>query len=286
MGNQYAFFVTHTTSKLSIMNGTKWYKLNKSNEPLEIFLEEHFSKLQESVGDKIFSGVINVGEIIFSAGLTFYLELVEASPQQIVKSFLPTEWIAKLETFPLYNAELCSFISITISCVISFIFALGIAKGIVFLSKLVFLRRRKTPMEAYKKEEYFYKKIMNDIITGISLEKKAFELNSGIDKSVTQQQDLDLYIIYLMESVFYFHEAIVNIENKDFVQINNPEEMDYTFFLYSITPDIVCNTFQACVSTLDRIVHGLEKRGRDTTSALDAKKTYEMYIKAIKKQLA
>ena len=75
-----------------------------------------------------------------------------------------------------------------------------------------------------------------------------------------------------MESIFYFNEAIVNIEDKDFVQINNPEEMDYTF--------------QACVSTLDRIVHGLEKRGRDTTSALNAKKTYEMYIKAIKKQLA
>jgi hypothetical protein len=97
---------------------------------------------------------------------------------------------------------------------------------------------------------------------------------------------LDLYIIYLMESIFYFNEAIVNIEDKDFVQINNPEEMDYTFFLYSINPDVICNTFQACVSTLDRIVHGLEKRGRDTTSALNAKKTYEMYIKAIKKQLA
>lgn len=81
------------------MNGTKWYKLNKSNEPLEIFLEEQFSKLQESVGDKIFSGVINIGEIIFSAGLTFYLELAAASPQQIVKSFLPAEWITKLEAF-------------------------------------------------------------------------------------------------------------------------------------------------------------------------------------------
>ena len=268
------------------MNGTKWYKLNKSNEPLEIFLEEQFSKLQESVGDKIFSGVINIGEIIFSAGLTFYLELAAASPQQIVKSFLPAEGITKLEAFPLYNAEFCSFISITVSFVITFIVSLVIAKGIIFLMKRTLLHHRETPMEAYKKEQYFYKKIMNDIITGISLEKKAFELNSGIGKSATPKQDLDLYIIYLMESIFYFNEAIVNIEDKDFVQINNPEEMDYTFFLYSINPDVICNTFQACVSTLDRIVHGLEKRGRDTTSALNAKKTYEMYIKAIKKQLA
>ena len=31
------------------MNGTKWYKLNKSNEPLVVFLDEKFRALESTV---------------------------------------------------------------------------------------------------------------------------------------------------------------------------------------------------------------------------------------------
>lgn len=56
------------------MNGTKWYKLNKSNESLQVFLEERFADLEANISSKISSGIESVGEIVFSAGLSFTLE--------------------------------------------------------------------------------------------------------------------------------------------------------------------------------------------------------------------
>lgn len=269
------------------MNGTRWYKLNKSNEQLEVFLEEHFSKLQETLSDKLFAGVISIGEIIFSAGLTFYLEQTSSSPPQILISYLPEELVEKLEVFFFNNANLISFVSTTASCVITFIITIGIAKGIVFLLRKfgLCLFNKEDAKKAYNKERYFYKKVMNDIVTGISLEKKAFELYRNIENSETQQQDLDLYIIYLMESVFYFNEAIVNMDSNDFVQINDCKNIEYTLFLRSINPSVLCNTFQACVSALGRIASNLEKQGQDTDSAINAQGIYQMYIEEIKKQM-
>lgn len=269
------------------MNGTRWYKLNKSNEQLEVFLEEHFSKLQETLSDKLFAGVISIGEIIFSAGLTFYLEQTSSSPPQILISYLPEELVEKLEVFFLNNANLISFVSTTASCVITFIITIGIAKGIVFLLRKfgLCLFNKEDAKKAYNKERYFYKKVMNDIVTGISLEKKAFELYRNIENSETQQQDFDLYIIYLMESVFYFNEAIVNMDSNDFVQINDCKNIEYTLFLRSINPSVLCNTFQACVSALGRIASNLEKQGQDTDSAINAQGIYQMYIEEIKKQM-
>ena len=55
------------------MNGTKWYKLNKSNEPLVVFLDEKFRALELTVYSKIKSGIISVGEIVFGAELAFAL---------------------------------------------------------------------------------------------------------------------------------------------------------------------------------------------------------------------
>lgn len=269
------------------MNGTRWYKLNKSNEQLEVFLEEHFSKLQETLSDKLFAGVISIGEIIFSAGLTFYLEQTSSSPPQILISYLPEELVEKLEVFFLNNANLISFVSTTASCVITFIITIGIAKGIVFFLRKfgLCLFNKEDAKKAYNKERYFYKKVMNDIVTGISLEKKAFELYRNIENSETQQQDFDLYIIYLMESVFYFNEAIVNMDSNDFVQINDCKNIEYTLFLRSINPSVLCNTFQACVSALGRIASNLEKQGQDTDSAINAQGIYQMYIEEIKKQM-
>ena len=269
------------------MNGTRWYKLNKSNEQLEVFLEEHFSKLQETLSDKLFAGVISIGEIIFSAGLTFYLEQTSSSPPQILISYLPEELVEKLEVFFLNNANLISFVSTTASCVITFIITIGIAKGIVFLLRKfgLCLFNKEDAKKAYNKERYFYKKVMNDIVTGISLEKKAFELYRNIENSETQQQDFDLYIIYLMESVFYFNEAIVNMDSNDFLQINDCKNTEYTLFLRSINPSVLCNTFQACVSALGRIASNLEKQGQDTDSAINAQGIYQMYIEEIKKQM-
>ena len=88
-----------------------------------------------------------------------------------------------------------------------------------------------------------------------------------------------------MESVFYFNEAIVNMDSNDFVQINDCKNIEYTLFLRSINPSVLCNTFQACVSALGRIASNLEKQGQDTDSAINAQGIYQMYIEEIKKQM-
>ena len=96
--------------------------------------------------------------------------------------------------------------------------------------------------------------MLNDIVTGISLEKKACELAASMKKNKTEFQNLedtkkgiktfqnmesiqesetpvqdsDLYIIYLMESVFYFNEATHNITKNNIFEIYNPGRENYT----------------------------------------------------------
>ena len=56
------------------MNGTKWYKLNKSNEPLEIAIEEQFSRLEEYIDKRSSSTIKEVGGTIFSSILAVLVE--------------------------------------------------------------------------------------------------------------------------------------------------------------------------------------------------------------------
>ena len=56
------------------MNGTKWYKLNKSNEPLEIAIEEQVSRLEEYIDKRSSSTITEVGGTIFSSILAVLVE--------------------------------------------------------------------------------------------------------------------------------------------------------------------------------------------------------------------
>lgn len=258
------------------MNGTKWYKLNKSNEPLEIFLEERFAELESTMSNKISSEIVNIGEIIFSVALTFLLE-IKADPFEGLWSSLP-----------FFKGNIPSFISTSLSCIFIFLLLIAIGHLVVFIAKIIksfFCDNKSTPSDVYKLEEYFYKKVLNDIVTGISLEKKSFELHQNVNESITPDQDTNLHLIYLMESTFYFNEAISHITQRHIIEISNPDRIEYTNFLDSVNPNILCNIFEICISTLDRIISELEQYGQSIENAEDAKKTFDDYIKSIQIQM-
>lgn len=247
------------------MNGTKWYKLNKSNEPLQIILEEHFNKLEESISEKITSVIFSIGEIALST----------------VLSYIVTNYIAlsKKHSIP---------ILILISC--------GIFIGIVIVAHclgygirviLKFIKDKKsTPNGMHELEIIFYKKVLNDIVTGISLEKKATELYNQNDENSTPNQNDDLRTIYLVESIFYFNEATADINANNIFEINNSDRPNYTDFLSYMNYDVICNILNICVSTLTRIEGELQKLKLDVPSAKDARITFENYIKFIEKQMS
>lgn len=258
------------------MNGTKWYKLNKSNEPLEVFLEERFAELESTMSSKISSGIVNIGEIVFSAGLTFLLEREFDPFKKVWDVFLAS----KENTF--------SFMTTSVSCIIIFLFSIAISHFVIFCIKAAkgfFSDNKSTPSDAYKLEEYFYKKVLNDIVTGISLEKKSYELLQNIEKSETREQDINLHLIYLMESTFYFNQAISHITERNIIEIDNPNRIEYTDFLQSVNPNILCEIFTICIKTLDRIIFALEQHGQSVQNANDAQKTFRAYVESIQNQI-
>lgn len=257
------------------MNGTKWYKLNKSNEPLEVFLEERFSELESTMSSKISSGIVNIGEIVFSVGLTFLLE-IKVDPFEKIWGI-----------FPFFKGNTPSFITTSVSCIIIFLLSIAISHLVILFIKRIkafFSDNKSTPSDAYKLEEYFYKKVLNDIVTGISLEKKSSELLQNIKNSETKEQDTNLYLIYLIESTFYFNQAISHLTEKNIIEINNPNRTEYTDFLQSVNPNILREIFTICTSTLSRIIPALEQHGQSVQSANDAQKTFQTYIESIKNQ--
>ena len=107
----------------------------------------------------------------------------------------------------------------------------------------------------------------------------------SIQESETPVQDSDLYIIYLMESVFYFNEATHNITKNNIFEIYNPGRENYTEFLKVINPDNICNIIEICISTLDRIKAALETKGQNSQMAQDAKELFSAYKDSIEKQI-
>jgi len=257
------------------MNGTKWYKLNKSNESLQVFFEEYFEKLETTISDKISAAIKSFGELIFSAVLAFFLEI----------SFDPLNSIWNKISF--LQGEKYISLKVIISCGSVFIIILMSCRLLVWLGakiKAFFSDNKATPGDAYRLEKYFYKQILNEIVTGISLEKKACELEKNMESSETLEQDKALYKIYLIEAVFYFNETTYNISKHNIIEINNEEREQYTEFLNSMNPVIIYSIFEMCVSTLERIICGLEKYGQSSQGAENAKKMFEQYMTAIKKQ--
>lgn len=258
------------------MNGTKWYKLNKSNESLQVFLEERFADLEANISSKISSVIESVGEIVFSAGLSFTLE----------KKTDPLNFI--WNKFTLFQEESLSFLRMSLSCAIIFLLSMAfchlLVLGVDKIKKYI-TDDKETPQDAYRLEEYFYKQVLNDIVTGISLEKKACELSQNMNVKTTLKQDSDLHIIYLIESVFYFNEAIYNINEHNIFEINNPARENYTDFLKSINSDVICNIFQICIETLERIIVELQIEEKNYQMAEDAKKIFLEYVNSIRKQV-
>ena len=284
------------------MNGTKWYKLNKSNESLQVFLEERFTELEDEISKKISSAIVNIGELIFSAGLAFALEK-DMDPLQFI-------W----NKFSILQSQSFCFIREAISCTSIFVLTIGICHLLIWGIRKIqnsIIDNKATPKDAYRLQKYFYMQVLNDIVTGISLEKKACELAASTKKNKTEFQDLedtkkgiktfqnmesiqesetpvqdsDLYIIYLMESVFYFNEATHNITKNNIFEIYNPGRENYTEFLKVINPDNICNIIEICISTLDRIKAALEAKGQNSQMAQDAKELFSAYKDSIEKQI-
>ena len=257
------------------MNGTKWYKLNKSNESLQVFLEEYFEKLETTISDKISSAVKSFGELIFSAVLAFFLE----------NSFDPLNSIWNKISF--FQGEKYTLLKVIISCSSVFLIIWMSCRLLIWLGgkiKAFFSDNKATPGDVYRLEKYFYKQILNEIVTGISLEKKACELEENMKSSETLEQDRALYKIYLIEAVFYFNETTQNISKHNIIEINNKNREQYTEFLNSMDPVIIYSIFEVCVSTLERIIQGLEKYGQSSQGAKRAKEMFKQYMTAIKKQ--
>ena len=258
------------------MRGTKWYKLNKSNESLQIFLNESFSKLEVTVGDKIADGVTRVGEVIFSAGIAFAIE----------QKYDPLDNVWKC--LPFFLDEKLGYRRLPISSTVIFLAGMLISHMLIWAlkkAKRTFRDNKATPKDAHALEQYFYKQVLNDIITGISLEKKADGLMKGHKFSTTKVQDSSLYLIYMVESVFYFGEAVKCIDELELFEIDNIRRKPYTDFLNSIDADSVCDIFQACIDTLDRIIGSFRINGKNTKEAQNAKKMFNTYKTFIKKQL-
>lgn len=249
------------------MNGTKWYKLNKSNEPILITLHEELGNLENSISSDLSSALVTVAEIIFSGLLTFFID----RDIDLLSSYWRCMGISPSQSQILWGTVL--------SCAVVFLGTIGMCKLVVFIVngiRKTFKDEKKTLLGIYQLERYFYQKVLNDIITGVSLEKKSCELLAGLDTSTSPVQDKDLSSIYLVEAVFYFHEAYRSIAEKQIFEVANPERENYTAFLNEINPGVVCNIFLMCEETLYRIINTLDAGNEQTIES--AKKVYNLFV--------
>lgn len=251
------------------MNGTKWYKLNKSNEPLEIAIEEQFSRLEEYIDKRSSSTITEVGGTIFSSILAVLVEkaMISYDFSSGVFSFLGTvNPVAK--TIIIYIA-----VFITASC---------ICRALSTIAKKITKAQdnKKHPEQIENLKKYFYKKVLNDIVTGISLEKKASELQKVNASGVIQDQDKALISIYLTEAVYYFNQAIRGITDFQLVEYPNKKRKNYALYLKDIGADTLERIFKLCTESLGRI-GDVEKDFLGTSvidSAGEAEKMFNSYI--------
>lgn len=259
------------------MNGTKWYKLNKSNEPILITLHEELGNLEGTISSDLSSALVTVAEIIFSGLLTYFID----RNINLLSFYWQYRGISPSSSQILWGTVL--------SCAMVFLGTIGLCKLVVFIAKSIgktFKDEKKTLLGIYQLERYFYQKVLNDIITGVSLEKKSCELLAGLDTSTSSVQDKNLSSIYLVEAVFYFHEALTSIAEKQIFETPNTQRKNYTAFLEEINSGVVCNIFLMCEETLQRIIETLDAGNEQTVES--AKKAYNLFLlyrKGIHKQL-
>lgn len=264
------------------MNGTKWYKLNKSNEPILITLREELQDLENAISSDLSSALITVAEIVFSGLLTYFI----GEKIDLLSFYWQYVGIIPNNSQVLWGTVLF--------CCIAFLGTIGICKLLTFgLSKIknTFKDKKKTLLGIYQLERYFYQKVLNDIITGVSLEKKSCELLAQMDNSLSPVQDKNLSSIYLVEAVFYFHEALRSIDEKHLFEVSNNEREEYTNYLKAINSGVICNIFLSSEETLSRIIATLETDDGETgneRTVISAKKAFNLFLsyrKQIHKQL-
>lgn len=259
------------------MNGTKWYKLNKSNEPILVTLHEELLNLESTISGDLSSALITVAEIVFSGLLTYFIE----KKVDLLSPIWPYLGVVPNGTLTILGTVL--------SCSIVFLGTIGACKLAVFIVKRIKKNCRdekKTLLGIYQLERYFYQKVLNEIITGVSLEKKSFELLSEIESSSSPVQDKNLSSIYLVEAVFYFYEALGSIKEKHLFEVSNKNRQEYTDFLNAIDPHVMCEILLMCEETLTRIVTTLEAdNNQNTKRAKDAYNLFLSYRREIHKQM-
>lgn len=256
------------------MNGTKWYKLNKSNEPLEIAIEEQVSRLEEYIDKRSSSTITEVGGTIFSSILAVLVEkaMISYDFSSGVFSFLGTvNPVAK--TIIIY---IVVFITASCICRVLSILARKITKA---------QDNKKHPEQIENLKKYFYKKVLNDIVTGISLEKKASELQEANASGVIQDQDKALISIYLTEAVYYFNQASRGITDFQLVEYPNEKRKNYALYLEDIGADTLERIFKLCTESLGRIANvQMDFLGASVIdSAMSAKMMFISYVAQISK---
>lgn len=263
------------------MNGTKFYKLNKSNEQLLMFLQEEFDLIEENMLSRTTAELVSIAEIVFSAILTFFLE----------KDIKPFESLwTKIGVFQ-NNAQTNDMLKIVFSCAIIFcasILIIEITTRVVRFLLVSLHDNKSTGKDIYTLERIFYLKVLNEITTGLSLEKKSYELASAVayNESETPIQDNNLSMLYLNESLYYFHEALHTIAESHMFEPGNPEREEYSNLLKELNPCLVCEVFDICISTLQRAKDRLQDKNDGAVQADHAIDLFEQYKRNVKEQIS
>ena len=257
-------------------NGTKWYKLTKSSESLQMFLEERISKIECDLSDKITEITVTLIEVLFSLTVTFFIE----TNQPAIINWINFDVSTKIDTIIFWVEAFLSFMVIFV--IVFIIFHLICNKVLKIYEKLK--DNKKTFEDRYRLKVYFYKQILNDIITGLSLEKKADELiKEKNQKPDTNGNNNDMYLIYLIEALFYFNEANQKIIDKNIIEITNRNRIKNIELIRLINPEFSKRIFQICIATLTRLDNALKENNFDycVDELIEA---YSSYIETIDEQ--
>lgn len=126
------------------MNGTKWYKLNKSNEPIVVTLHEELRALESAVSSDLSSALTTVAEIVFSGLLTYFIGKEEA---------LRLFYWQYIGVEPSKSQILWGTVSL---CSIVFLGTIGICKLLTFIVgkvKTTFKDEKKNLVDIYELEQ-------------------------------------------------------------------------------------------------------------------------------------
>lgn len=236
---------------ISLM-GQKLYKLNKSNEPLSIIIHDEFVQLQSKTIDKIASAVYSMAGIVFSAVLTLVL-------QGDIDNIIPQPLC-----FPQWLWQ-------TVCCTAIFLILMGLCYGVLKL--FLFIKAVVTDKKGSLKDinelcRCFHKKVLNDIFTAISLEKKSCELRRRKVLGFTYKQDEALAAIYASEAVFYFKEAMSTMTDSQMFEPEN-DRPEYIDFITALDPQFLCYCFDTCIASLERIKGTLKVNPKASKNAVN-----------------